>query len=148
MNPYLQKALTKYYARRRRVLAIFTWASAAACLVLPLGVLVLGPEEGFRHPGFVAFELMALVSLFIFVVALRAERPLLLDILRERPGDVRSVRRGQVTFRAKRGLIQIEKEVSTLFVEIADGRKLPIHFSGDLDEFNRLQKLIEKTIAA
>lgn len=37
--------------------------------------------------------------------------------------------------------------MSTLFVELADNRRLPLFFDGNLEEFNRLQRLLEKELA-
>jgi hypothetical protein len=148
MNPYMEKALTKYYSRRRRMLSILMWASLAAGILGVAGVLVIRPADGFRAPEFAAFELTALVLLVCAFLFWRLERPYLLEIFRTRPGDVRSLRRGNTSFQYRSGLIKVENEVATIFVELADGRALPLYFSGDLDEYNRLQKMIEKEIGA
>jgi hypothetical protein len=146
MNPYLEKALTKYYGRRRRAMLILTLASAAICLLTILYVLVAKPEGGLFSDATALFGAPSAFGVVFGLLFWRAERPALLEVFRERPNDVRSLRRGQVTYRARRGLIKVEKEVSTIFVALSDGRELPLYFPGDLDEFNRLQKMIEKVI--
>src|SRR5690242_13657127 len=107
MNPYLEKALANYYARRRRTPKIFGWASAALLPATALGVLIIRPEEGFRHPGVAALAITSMIGIVIGILMWRLERPALLEVLRANPSDLRSLEIGQVLYEHKRGLIKI-----------------------------------------
>jgi hypothetical protein len=146
MNPYLEKALVEYYARQRKRLLIFGAVMLVAALGVVGYVLVGKPDDGWMSVpvalvgGPCAF---GVVILGVFVVMQR--NPLLLRVLRERPRDIRSVQRGDTVVMEKH-LGEI-KRTTTLFVTLMNGAQISLQFDGDLEEFNRIQKLLEKEIA-
>lgn len=142
MNPHLEEALMKYYRRRERTFFMMMLAACAAGILAVPAVHVIQPEGGFNGTGFVGFELAMACTILIFFLCQRFQHAELLEIFRNRPGDVRGVQRGVTSFRVN----GIKNDYQTLFVYLADGRRLPLYSNGNDSEFVRLQIMLEMEI--
>jgi hypothetical protein len=144
VNPYLERALDGYYAKRSR---LYTIAMATSFGIAALGVaivLLANPEDGWLSapsgllvlPGGMCFVICGAVAL-----AMRAHP--LLDKLRTGIA-IRRVRRGITPYVLRSGLIKFTKEVPTIFVEFTDGNAMSVASLGDVAQLARIEELLRK----
>ncbi|HZS41809.1 MAG TPA: hypothetical protein VFF06_33500 [Polyangia bacterium] len=141
----MERALVTHYGHKRKRMWI-AFALSLALLIFPTcWVLVTKPEDGFFNP----VTTLALVGVVGVVASLywlaSAGNYLLLRTLRENPRSMRAVRRGDTVFQGRTSGVEFHR-TPTLFVDLVDGRTLPLHIGSDGELFARLEKLLNKHI--
>ena len=147
MNEYLERTLVVYYRRRVRASLWFLAGCAAAVVIVAMWVAIARPPEWyFTWPVGLVGMPCALAVLVMGTGAALISRCPVLAALHTRPGGIREVRRGARRFGTGRLYSTFERVVPTLFIRFADGYECQLLSNGDDDEFERIQRLLEKEI--
>lgn len=144
VNPYLERALGGYKHRQRKQNVIGLVISAGAVVFAVAWVLLARPEDGWFCTPSALFLLPGAFGIVICgTLALTSRKVGLLDKLRTGIA-IRKVRRDTTHIEIRRGLLRIQKQVPTIFVDFTDGKTVSLMSLGDLAQLKRIEELLHK----